>query len=223
MFKKTQFITFCFLVLSTLVFAQQKFNEGIIVYDVTISGKVPTPANEPALVETKSGTMTLYLKDENIRQDIELEDGYTHSRISNYIANKDLILQTINTVKYAIEVSLKEQRKKNAHQFNALVTDGKASRKIGGYQAVEGNVKYKDGSSFSLFYIKDYELKHPEIFEKTPELKGVPASFDILMSNGFTTHFELKHITPEPVANTIFRIPEGYRIISKKEYDKLIR
>ncbi len=222
MIKKTLLFLFCLCAFFS-VFAQEKLGEGILTYSITISGKVPTPANEPALTETKSGTLTIYLKDDNVRQDITLEDGYRHSRISNYTTGKDIILQTINTIKYAIELSMKDERRRNAAYLNAAMEQGKGQKKIGNFDATEGILRYKDGTVFSLYYIDHYELKHPEVFEHSPELKGIPVQFDIPMSNGFTTHFELKTIGPEPVSNTVFQVPQGYRIISKKEYEKLIR
>lgn len=208
---------------ATSIVAQEKLSEGVLTYHITITGKVPTPANEPALTETKSGTLTIYLKEDNVRQDISLEDGYRYSRISNYTTDKDIILQTINTVKYAIEVSMKESRKKNSAFMDAVLKKGKGKKDIAGYTATEAVLQYKDGSEFPLYYTEQYELNHPELFEHAPQLKGLPVLYDIRMSNGFTTHFELKTINLQPVANAAFRVPEGYRIISRKEYEKLIR
>lgn len=220
---RESFLLFCCLLSFSFSFAQQRLSEGILTYNITITGKVPTPANEPALTETKSGTLTIYLKDDNVRQDMSLEDGYKYSRISNYTTDKDIILQTINTVKYAIELNMRDARKKNAAYFNAALEKGKGQKKIGAFDVREGTLKYKDGSILSLYYVDLYELKHPELFERSPELKGIPAQFDIPMNNGFTTHFELKAIDQQPVANAVFSIPEGYRIISRKEYEKLMR
>jgi hypothetical protein len=210
------------LLLSTSIFAQQKFTEGVIVYDITISSNSSQTPEVPA-TESQTGTFTIQIKEENVRQDIIFEDGYKYSRLSNFATEKDIILQTINAVKYAIEVSIKEQKKKNAAHYNATFTTDKDIKTIGSFQAYRGSLKYKDGNVFSFFYLKEYELKHPEIFEKMPELKGIPVSFDMPMANGFNTHFELKSISQEPVTNASFRIPEGYRIISKKEYDRLIK
>lgn len=223
MLKRKTALLLLLVVFQFSAFAQQKLAEGIITYKVTITGKVPTPANEPSLTETKSGTMSIYIKDDNLRQDIRLEDGYMHSRISNYTTGKDVILQTINTVRYAIEVSLSDQHKKNQAFYNAVMQPGKGKKQLGGFEAREGTLRYKDGSVFSLYFIDAYTMAHPDIFDRTPELSGIPAEFDLPMSNGFTTHFELSNISMEPVGNHIFRIPEGYRIISKKEYERLLR
>jgi hypothetical protein len=203
--------------------AQEKFTEGVISYKITITGKVPTPANEPALTETKSGVMSISIKGDNVREDIRLEDGYTYSQISNYATDKEIILQTINTVRYAIEITLNDQRKKNEMYYNAELLTGKGTQTIAGNKAVERTLKYKNGSTLNFYYLNNYELSHPEVFEQFPDLSGIPAVYDIPMSNGFTTHFELTKVDAVPVANAVFRIPEGYRIISRKEYDKLMR
>lgn len=223
MFLKKPALILCLIICYHISGAQEKFTEGIITYNITITGKVPTPANEPALTETKSGTLTISIKGDNVRKDIKLQDGYTHSQISNYATEKEIILQTINTTRYAIEINLDDQRKKNAAYLNAQQETGSGKKTIAGQNATESTLKYKNGSAINLYYISSYDLKHPELFEQFPQLKGIPAIYDIPMSNGFTTHFELSSILAEPVANATFRIPEGYRIISRKEYDKLLR
>jgi hypothetical protein len=223
MFLKKIILIFFLAAFPFIADAQQKFTEGIITYNITITGKVPTPANEPALTETKSGTMTISIKGDNIREDIKLEDGYTHAQISNYATGKEIILQAINTIPYAIEINLKDQRKNNAVYYGAIQQAGQGKKNIAGLDALESNWKYKNGTALNLYYINAYELSHPEIFDQFPELKGIPAMYDVPMSNGFTTHFELKSIQAEPVSNGAFRVPEGYRIISRKEYDKLLR
>lgn len=223
MFLKRIILIFSLAAFPFIAEAQQKFTEGIITYNVTITGKIPTPADEPALTETKSGIMTISIKGDNIREDIKLEDGYTHAQISNYATGKEIILQTINTVRYAIEINLKDQRKNNAAYFGAEQLAGKGRKSVAGLNAAESTWKYKNGTALTLYYTDAYELNHPEIFDQFPELKGIPVLYDIPMSNGFTTHFELKSIEAIPVDNATFRIPEGYRIISRKEYDKLLR
>ncbi|PSK89355.1 hypothetical protein B0I18_112157 [Taibaiella chishuiensis] len=205
--------------LITPAYAQQKFTEGTIEYTISINGPAPTDYSNPGL--SKAGTLLFSIKDNNVRQDLKLEDGYTYSRIGNFTTEKDIILQTLNTINYAIETDLKSLKAKAGAYYGAKLETTGNTRKVNDLEAQEALLKYKDGTSMRFFYHKDYELPHPEIFERMPELKGIPALFDVPMSNGYVTHFELRRITPGPVGNTIFRVPEGYRIISKKEYDKL--
>jgi hypothetical protein len=128
MFLKKIILIFFLAAFPFIADAQQKFTEGIITYNITITGKVPTPANEPALTETKSGTMTISIKGDNIREDIKLEDGYTHAQISNYATGKEIILQAINTIPYAIEINLKDQRKNNAVYYGAIQQAGQGKK-----------------------------------------------------------------------------------------------
>ncbi len=171
----------------------------------------------------KAGTLTFRIKDHNVRQDLKLEDGYVYSRIGNFVTEKDIILQTLNTVNYAIETDLNSLKTKAGAYYGAKLAEGKATKKVNNIEVREAVLKYKDGSTLQFYYAKSHALAHPEIFEHMPELKGIPALFDIPMSNGYVTHFELKKIAEGPVNNAVFRVPEGYRIISKKEYDKLTK
>lgn len=197
-------------------YAQQKLTEGTIEYAISING----PAAETGSGEagtSKAGTLVFSIKEHNVRQDLKLDDGYTYSRIGNFVTEKDIILQTLNTVNYAIETDLNSLKSKTSAYYGARLEEGKQTKKINNIEVHEAVLKYKNGTVMQFYYAKGHELPHPEIFERMPELKGIPAIFDIPMSNGYVTHFELKRIAREPVGNAVFRIPEGYRIISKKE------
>jgi hypothetical protein len=203
--------------------AQKLVSEGTINYKVTISGKVPTPANEPAITESKSGTVSIKIKGDNIRQDIQLEDGYKHSQISNFTTGKEIILQSVNGLKYAIEINIKDKEKQNSQYYDAAIALNKDIKSFAGYDAKSATATYKNGTTLALFVLQDYYLNYPQIFDRFPDLKGIPASYDLLMGNGFTTHFELTTLNEDPIQNALFRIPEGYRIISQKEYEKLLK
>lgn len=214
-------VLICLITIKTQ--AQEIFSEGSIVYHITITGKVPSPTNEPTLTETKSGTMTLFVKGDNIRQDIVLEDGYTHSQITNYTTGKEIILKNINNLKYAIEISLPGKNKENTSSKNETITPNNTSEKIAGLAVKSTSVQLKNGQKTTVFFTDKYQLLHPETFEQFSNLKGIPAKYDLLMANGFNTHFELSSLNLSPIQNALFRIPDGYRIISQKEYEKLFK
>ena len=220
--KKSIFVVL-FTFSSLNLVAQEIFSEGSIIYNITITGKVPTTANEPALTETKSGTVSIYIKGDNVRQDIVLEDGYTHSQLTNYTTGKEIILTEINNLKYAIEIAIADKNARNTPIERQLITYNDSTEIIAGLTTKSATTQSKNGQKAWLLYIEKYQLIHPELFEQFPNLKGIPAKYDLLMANGFTTHFELSALNVMPVQNALFRIPEGYRIISQKEYEKLFR
>ncbi|KAA5536713.1 hypothetical protein F0919_03315 [Taibaiella lutea] len=222
-FKKITFLFLCCCLSSFLTQAQKLLSEGTITYKITISGKIPTPANEPSVTETKSGTVSIRIKGDNIRQDIKLEDGYSHAQISNYATGKEIILQSINELKYAIELNIKDKETQNASYYKAALTLNKEKKTFAGFDAVSALLTYKNGTTFSLFIVPDYYISYPAIFDRFPDIKAIPASYDLLMTNGFTMHFELTSLNEVPVENAAFRVPVGYRIIGQKEYEKLLR
>lgn len=203
--------------------AQHLITEGTITYKITISGKLPSADNQPAITESKTGTMTLQIKGDNTRQDITLEDGYSHAQISNFATGKEIILQSVDELKYAIEIDMNDKKNKSDIYKNTTMTLGVDAKTIAGREAQSVLVTYKDKSTFPMFILLGYELDHPEIFDHFPDIKGIPASYDLTMKNGFTTHFELTSLVENLVDNATFRIPEGYRIIKQKEYEKLMK
>jgi hypothetical protein len=220
--KKIKFLLlFCLLHVSMQ--AQTLLSEGTIAYKITISGKVPTPANEPAIAETKSGTVCFKIKGDNVRQDIVLEDGYQHSQISNYTTGKEIILQSINDLRYAVEINISNNNQSDNPYYGAVLKINKETKSFAGYEATAASVTYKNGTALPLYFLPGHYLNHPEIFDAFPNLKGIPVSYDLLLPNGFNMHFELSLFNEEPVQNAVFRIPEGYRIISHKEYEKLLK
>ncbi len=98
-----------------------------------------------------------------------------------------------------------------------------AAKTFAGFEGVSALLTYKNGSTLPLHILQNYYINYPAIFERFPDLKAIPASYDLLMTNGFTTHFELLELKEGPVDNAIFRVPVGYRIIGQKEYEKLLR
>ncbi len=203
--------------------AQQLLSEGVLLFNIRITGDNIISEGGTAHKESQSGKLLIYIKEDNIRQDFSMDNGYNYSRIMNYSTRKEIVLQEISTMKYAIETNINDFLKKSDPYRNAVLRTNAHQSGHNGFRTVSATLTYRDSSSMQFSYVPDYWLAHPGIFEKMPELKGIPAVFDLPLSNGFTTHFELSAIRREPISNTIFRIPEGYRIINRKEYEKLIK
>ncbi len=215
-------ILFCLCALSLSVAAQTTFTEGIISYQVSILNPGAIP-EDPAYPATQKGTFTLQIKNHSVHQRLVLEDGFSNTSIINYATGKHIILRQINAINYAVELNIRDMVKKNALHYGATLQPGNNTRLIRNLKAEDATLTYKKGKNLYFFYLPGYTLEHPEIFEFMPELKGIPALFDIPLSNGYVTHFELKDLVAQPIDNSIFSIPEGYRIISQKEYDKLMK
>jgi len=200
--------------------AQALFSEGVLEYSVQIKSVKDSV--------DRQGTYLIQMKDGNARKELKLNDGYSNVGIINFNSRRYVFLQKINHQPYAVEMTEKEYRKQTAKYLGAaykregtwLPENVEKQDQLPGQKWI---VKYKDGKDFIVYVSEKYILQHPEIFEHSPQLKGVPVFFQIAMENGYTMSFRLEKCLPEPVSNAVFRIPEGYRIISKQEYDKLAK
>ncbi len=198
------------------VLAQKMFTEGKITYAVSIKA----PDTRTA---TQHGLFTITIKNNRVVQRLEIEGGYTNVSISSYRTGKYISLRKVNNTHYAIEMDLQTIVQNNAGKKNAKMTDGKQTRQLHQYTIHAASLIYKNGEKFPFFYLPDFQLEHPEIFEAMPDLKGIPAIFELPMNRGFNTRFELMSIVEMPIENSAFQVPEGYRVISEKEYRNLIR
>jgi hypothetical protein len=217
------FLSFLCIGCALATSAQTIFKEGILTYKVTITGQVPNATNEPTMSESQQGTMTLTIKDDYIKQHIHLDNNYNFCQIFNFGTGKNIVLQQMHNTKYAIEINRKEQLKKNAKEPIKVVKSPKSIYTKGTFHIQEYTASYPNGSKNIIYLSDTIQIKHPEVFESFDNLPTIPIEYYLTMSNGFTTHIELQKITTTPISGSEFTIPEQYRIISKKEYDKLIQ
>lgn len=208
-----------FILSSLAVKGQVKFNEGVLEYRVQIKNEADTIRNE--------GTFTIHIKEGNVRKELKLNNGYDHVTLTNYNLGKHIILQKFNKHHYAVEMPEKEYRKKSAKYSNAqYYQEGSWLHVDDSLQETNGkrvDITYRHGKTISAYVLDKYYLDYPRIFEQMPEIVGIPVAFQIESGNNYTMSFRLIKCNPQPISNNIFRIPEGYRIISHQEYDKLAK
>ena len=208
------------LLFPSFALAQVLFSEGVMEYNIQIKSVKDSV--------DKQGTYLIQLKDGNVRKELKLNDGYSNVSVTNFNSNRHIFLQKINHQPYAVEMTEKEYRKQTTkYQGATYKKEGTwLTENVERPQQLTGQkwmIKYKDGKDFIVYASEKYTLQYPEIFERSPQLKGIPVFFQITMENGYTMSFRLEKCVPDPVSNAVFRIPEGYRIISKQEYDKLAK
>jgi len=215
-------IVFFVIILLFPAFAsgQVSFSEGVLEYSVQIKSVQDSV--------DKKGSYIIQLKDGNARKELKLNDGYSNVSIINFNSNKYVFLQKINHQPYAVEMTEKEYRRQTSkYQGASYKKEGSwLEEEVENAQRLAGQkwqIKYKDGKDFVVYVSEKYSLQHPEVFEHSPQVKGIPVFFEINMENGYSMSFRLERCVPDPISNAVFRIPEGYRIISKQEYDKLAK
>jgi len=204
-----------FLMLSGVqAWSQKMFTEGKITYSVTVYA--PDQKSVP-----QQGLFTISIKNNRVLQELEVAGGFEQKSITRFKSQKYISLKTVNDIDYAIEMDLKSIIQENSPYRGAQWVDGRQIRKLRDYTIYAASLEYKNGRKFPFFYIAEYQLEHPEIFEFMPEIEVLPAIFELPLNQGFKMRFELISVLELAIENEVFLVPEGYRIISEQEYREL--
>ncbi len=193
--------------------AQKPFVEGAIAY------KVKLEATDNKVYE---GVYNFTFKGGRIRKELKLNNGYQDVLVINCTNNSAYSLQTRNGKKFAIQLNMAEiatrQKKFAGYTFNENRNIGKI---IAGITVFKGEIVYPDGNRSVVYYTPDWYPDKSITFERFPDVRFMPLSFDYKDENGFIMHMEAEHVSVSPVENSVFNIPDDYRIISHQEYKQL--
>jgi hypothetical protein len=193
--------------------AQKPFNEGVMVYRVTLQTAENT---------SFTGTYTFTYKGSQIRKDLKLNNGYEDVVLLDCGCNKAYSLQNSNGKKYAIELSMDDMHRKQ-EKFKGFTIKGEeyTNKKIAGLSVNKATIVYHDGSGTDVLFSKEYQAPFPLVFERFPDARFLPLSFSYKDDNGMVMQFEAEKVAAGPVENAVFRIPTDYKMITNAEYKQL--
>lgn len=208
------YLTALIAVLFTLpLFAQKKFSEGIISYDIVIN----TGSAKPRAADLFDGaTSTVYLKGAKSRTDMVSSLG-TQSTIIDGAKNLVYILKEYGEQKYMIQLSPANWKDANRKNENVQFTFDDESKTILGYKCTKAVGKLADGSTFTVWYTKDLIPENNDFQYVNKALPGLAMEYESIMGNLKIT-YTVSKINTEPVQAAKFDIPKaGYRILTYEE------
>ncbi len=193
--------------------AQQSLVEGVIVYHVSLMS--------PENVALK-GSFTYSFKNDAIRKEMELDNGYSNIYLINCRRKEVYSLQTLNGQKYAIELDM-HMLNELQQQYAGYVIDSEASSgsTLAGCKEMKGILKDKKGGRSEISYTRDWKPAKSVAFPRFPDATFLPLRFSYNRRNGVRMYFDAAKVVAGPVPSSIFRIPEDYKIISLDEYKQL--
>ncbi len=194
---------------------QRTFDEGVIVYHLTLSSK--------DLSDKKSyeGTYTLTLKGKMIRKELHVSNGYNDVVIMDGNKNSMYSLQIVGDKKYAIQHNMEEHLAKQKKYEGFTIKYLADKKTYGAYTAQKAQVRYANGETFSLYGTKALQPGYDRIYDRLPGADFIPMEFDISNEHNIVMHFTIETIELKPVENSYFRIPADYKMISYAEYKEL--
>ncbi len=203
----------------TVAAAQEPFTEGCIVYTVTMD-----PGESHTGITSHSGTYRIYIRNRMIRKELELDNGYRHILIWDGSKRTGYSLQTTAGRQYAVQLTRDDVEAPSKRYRKFTLTDlREEKRSIAGYTCQPATVNYTDGTKANLCYTKDRKLSEPLMYDWLPGISFLPLSFEIKNETGILMRFHSDYLLAAPMERSLFRVPEGYHIISNEEYKRLTR
>lgn len=195
--------------------AQEALTEGILVYQVTID----PPANQEGISQY-SGTYTITIKGQQVKQALKLDNGFTTTMLYNYKEQTVYSLKKIGDKNLAIQLDMEQVNAKRNKYASFTLKELKEKKDIAGMSASAAIVNYSNGTSNDVWYTSNL-VPSQTIFERFPNATFLPLRFKASNDDGLIINFNAEKITLQPVTDAEFRIPAQYKIISNAEYQKL--
>jgi GLPGLI family protein len=208
------FLLIAFLVLfGGVAFAQKKFSEGTISYDIVIN----TNSDKTQAADFLDGaTSTVYLKGPKSRVEIVSSLG-TQSTIIDGIKKTVAVLKEFGEQKYMINMTPDEYRAANEKQNNVTFTYTNDTKTILGYTCKKAIGKLPSGATFSVWYTPDLVPENKQYQYVNRELPGLAMEYESSIGKMQVT-YTVSKIALSPVPAAKFELPKtGYRVMTYKE------
>lgn len=193
--------------------AQQRFEEGVIVYSVSVG-----PLEGNAGYTEHAGTYTITLKGPYVRKELRMNSGYQNVILENRNTGSAYSLRPANGQCFAIQLRERDlaDRMQAYRGFSQKAEPGTMT--IAGQPCQKAMIQYRDGSTSVLYYTTAWTTNDSALIERFPAFPYIPLSFEYRNEEGITMHFAAEKLALSPVENWIFRVPPECKIISNAEY-----
>jgi len=202
-----------FLFYTSVAFAQKKFSEGSIVYNVTVNTNDPNPK----LADGFDGaTNTVYIKGKLSRSELVSVFG-TQSTLIDGRTGKVSVLKEYGDKKYMITMTPDDWVEANQKYDSVSFTYENEYKTIAGYNCQKAVGKLKDGETFIVYYSKDLLPESRDFQYSYKNLPGLALEYESVLGNSKVT-FSASKISFDPVPIAKFDLPRsGFRVLTYQE------
>jgi GLPGLI family protein len=215
------FMLFLLIGFSKVASAQDKLKEGKITYEINYLNAEDLNDQVLAMLPKES---TVYIKDGNSRMEQKAGFGSTIA-ITDAKTKETIVLMDMmgkkNAIKSTAEETQKEQEK-NAGEYDVKITD--ETKKIAGYTCKKAIVTFKDSEKEPIEVWFTDEIASPSsgrvMFKG---INGFLMEFVTEQKTGMgplKMKFSCTKVEKVPVSDDLFKVPEGYTVMTKEELMK---
>jgi GLPGLI family protein len=195
------------------VFAQKKFTEGTINYDIVIN----TGSDKPQAADFLDGaTSTVYVKGTKSRTEMVSSLG-TQATVIDGTSNSIAVLKEYGDQKYLIQLTPAEWKEANKKYEGVTFTTTNEAKTILGYNCKKAIGKLNDGNTFTVWYTPDLLPENNDFQTANKSLPGLAMQYETSMGN-INVVYTVSKISLAPVPVSKFDLPKtGYRIMTFAE------
>ncbi|MCU7548641.1 hypothetical protein OCK74_05905 [Chitinophagaceae bacterium LB-8] len=194
-------------------FAQKKFSEGTIYYDIVIN----TGTEKPQAADFFDGaTSTVYLKGLRSRTEMVSSLG-TQATIIDGLKNNIVILKEYGDQKYMIQLTPENWKEINKKYEGVTFSYLPDTKTIIGYACKKAIGKLSDGTSFTVWYTADLATESKNFQTMNTSLPGLAMEYETSFGKINVT-YTVSKISFSPVPAAKFDLPKsGFRVMTYEE------
>jgi GLPGLI family protein len=197
----------------TITFAQKKFSEGSIIYNVTVNTNDPNPK----LADGFDGaTNTIYIKGKLSRSELVSVFGTQSTIIDGRTGNVN-VLKEYGDKKYLITMTPADWAEANQKYDSVTFSYENEYKTIAGYNCRKAIGKLKSGETFTVYYTPEL-VPESQIFQySNKSLPGLVLEYESDLGKNKVV-FSATKISFDPVPVVKFDLPKsGFRVMTYKE------
>jgi GLPGLI family protein len=194
-------------------FAQKKFSEGSIVYNVFVNTNDPNPK----LADGFDGaTNTIYIKGKLSRSELVSVFG-TQSTIIDGRTGKVNVLKEYGDKRYMISMTPSDWVEANQKYDSVTFTYENEYKTIAGYNCRKAIGKLKSGETFVVYYTTELIPENQDFQYSNRSLPGLALEYESNLGKNKEI-FSASKISFDPVPAAKFDLPKsGFRVMTYQE------
>lgn len=197
--------------------AQEKIKEGKIIFEISINNAEEMNDQVLAMMPKE---MTVYFKDDHSRGEMDMMGGQVVT-ITDGKAGETISCMDLMGKKQAIKTTREdaEKEKEKMGDYEVKVTDD--TKDIAGYKCKKALVTYKDkpdAAPLEVWFTNEIEASNSQKYA-WKGIDGFMMEFSV-EQRGMGMKFSCTEVKKQKVDDDMFKIPEGYTVMTQEEMMK---
>ena len=203
--------------MSAQAFSQKVFNEGLLVYNISIAS---VKGENPVGGSLNGAVLSVFLTKEKSRTEMVSTPG-TESAVYDASAGKGFILKEYSAQKLMITTTADNWLQKNRINNSLNFKTESGTQVINNYTCKKAVATSADGKLYTVYFDPSVIIANKTYNNAFPQLGGLPVRYE-LQSGNLIFKYDLVKYSTENIFPAKFDAPKtGFRVMSFEENQQL--